>query len=203
MTVVTNLISATSRVFFQSLSSPNMSLRPFSLGGEVQITSSDPFVHPSINPNFLATEFDIFTMIEAVKAAKRFVSGEAWKGYVLEPFGDFATANTDEEIEKYVRDSASTVFHVTGTASMSPQGAQWGVVDPDLKVKGVEGLRIVDGSVIVSLIFSLRSRHLSQAFANSQPFIPSAHTQGPIYLFGERAADIIKSEYKALTSTAA
>jgi choline dehydrogenase-like flavoprotein len=42
------------------------------------------------------------------------------------------------------------VFHPTGTAAMSPKGADWGVVDPDLKVKGVEGLRIVDGSVLVS-----------------------------------------------------
>lgn len=49
-----------------------------------------------------------------------------------------------------MRAGASSVFHPTGTAAMSPKGADWGVVDPDLKVKGVEGLRIVDGSVLVS-----------------------------------------------------
>jgi choline dehydrogenase-like flavoprotein len=136
-------------------------------------------------------------MVEAVKTAKRFLSGEAWKGYVLEPYGQLATANTDEEIAKYVRDTSSTVFHVTGTASMSPKGANWGVVDPDLKVKGVEGLRIVDGSVIVSP-FLFNFGRISWKVL--QPFVPSAHTQGPIYMFGERAADIIKAEYKMQAS---
>ncbi|KXN93017.1 Oxygen-dependent choline dehydrogenase [Leucoagaricus sp. SymC.cos] len=55
---------------------------------------------------------------------------------------------------------------------MSPEGASWGVVDPDFRVKGTTGLRVVDGSVL--------------------PFVPSAHTQTPIYAFAERAADVIR-----------
>ncbi|RDB27672.1 Pyranose dehydrogenase 3 [Hypsizygus marmoreus] len=162
MSITTNLISPTSR-------------------GMVKIASSNAFAKPIVDPNFLGTAFDVFTLVEAVKAIKRFVAAKAWKGYVLGPYGALANANTDAEIEQYVRGNAATVFHATGTASMSPRGAKWGVVDPDLKVKGVEGLRIVDGSVI--------------------PSSPNAHTQGPIYLFGERGADLIKRDSKVQTVT--
>lgn len=116
--------------------------------------SSDPFEPPLINPNFLSTDFDIFALKEAIKAIKRFMSGGAWEDYIDAPYGDFANANTDDEIEAFVRDSAASIYHPLSTSAMSPRGAKWGVVDPDLKVKGVEGLRIVDASVIVSLIFS-------------------------------------------------
>jgi choline dehydrogenase len=87
------------------------------------------------------------------------------------------------------------VFHPTGTAAMSPKGAHWGVVDPDLKVKGVEGLRIVDGSVLVSWLPSIIIRVWGVYFDVVQPFSPNAHTQGPIYLVGERGADLIKADH--------
>lgn len=61
------------------------------------------------------------------------------------------TANTDEELNEYIRQNAVSFFHPVATAAMSPVGADWGVVDPDLKVKGVAGLRIVDASVAVSV----------------------------------------------------
>lgn len=89
-------------------------------------------------------------MVESVKAAKRFAAANAWKDFVIGPYGDLATATTDAQIEAYVRSNSATIFHATGTASMSPKGAKWGVVDPDLKVKGVEGIRVVDVSILVS-----------------------------------------------------
>jgi choline dehydrogenase-like flavoprotein len=61
-------------------------------------------------------------------------------------------AGTDEELDEYVRANSATIFHPVGTAAMSPKGAEWGVVDPDLKVKGVKGLRVVDASVLVSVL---------------------------------------------------
>ncbi|KAN0111251.1 pyranose dehydrogenase 3 [Russula decolorans] len=135
-----------------------------------------PTSPPSIDPSFLSTDFDIFTLKEAVKSVRRLVAVHAWDGYIVGPAPP-PPANTsmDAELEEFVRAGASSVFHPTGTAAMSPKGAQWGVVDPDLKVKGVEGLRIVDGSVL--------------------PFPPNAHTQGPIYLVGERGADLIKADH--------
>jgi choline dehydrogenase-like flavoprotein len=123
------------------------------------LVSSNPFTAPSIDPAFLSTDFDIFTLKEAVKAVKRLVALYAWDGYIAgstgtpaPPLANTTSTSTDAELEAYVRAGASTVFHPTGTAAMSPKGAHWGVVDPDLKVKGVEGLRIVDGSVLVSII---------------------------------------------------
>lgn len=90
-------------------------------------------------------------MKEAVKAVQRFTSANAWKNYILSPFGALATATTDTAIESFIRNNAGTVFHPVGTASMSPKGTKWGVVDLDLKVKGTEGLRIVDASIMVRL----------------------------------------------------
>ncbi|KAF8164816.1 hypothetical protein B0H34DRAFT_793279 [Crassisporium funariophilum] len=142
--------------------------------GSTKITTADPFTKPTVNPNFLATQFDIFTLKEGIRAVLRFMRASALSDYVIGPNGDLATATTDAALEQFVRDSATTIYHPVGTAAMSPKGAKWGVVDPDLKVKGTEGLRIVDASVF--------------------PFLPSAHTQGPTYLLAHRAADLILAD---------
>ncbi|KAF4610054.1 hypothetical protein D9613_010669 [Agrocybe pediades] len=142
--------------------------------GSITLASSNPFDKPLINPNFLSTDFDIFAMRESVKAIKRFLAAPAWSDYVIGPFGDaFSKAKTDAQIEKYIRGLATTIFHPVGTASMTSAKSSAGVVNPDLTVKGAAGLRVVDASVF--------------------PFVPSSHTQGPVYLLAERAADIIKA----------
>ncbi|TFK34074.1 hypothetical protein BDQ12DRAFT_715549 [Crucibulum laeve] len=155
MSVRANLISPTSR-------------------GSVSISSSNPFANPIINPNYLNTSFDIFALVEAVKTARRFINSDSWIGFVEEEYGSSEDAKTDAEIEKLIRDTAGSVFHAVGTAAMSSKNARWGVVDPSLLVKGANGLRIVDASVL--------------------PFVPNAHTQGPVYLLAERAADLIKNK---------
>ena len=103
-----------------------------------------------INPALLGSKFDVFTIREAIKAAQRFVAAPAWKDYVIAPFGDFANATTDALLEDYARKNAITVWHPVGSASMSPWNASYGVVNPDLTVKGTKGLRVVDASVLVS-----------------------------------------------------
>ncbi|KAF9461095.1 aryl-alcohol oxidase precursor [Collybia nuda] len=145
--------------------------------GSVQISSSNPFIKPLVDPKFLSTNFDIFTLVESVKISKRFLTAKAWKGYVRSGVGELETVKTDAEIEAYVRKVTNTIWHPVGTAMMSAKGASYGVVDPDLKVKGVDGLRVIDGSVL--------------------PFVPNAHTQGPIYLIAERGADLIKKDFQA------
>lgn len=87
-------------------------------------------------------------MREAVKAAKRFISADAWKDYIVSPVGG-VVGTEDADIDAYVRDQVLSVLHATGTASISPRGASWGVVEPDLKVKGIDGVRIVDASILV------------------------------------------------------
>ncbi|KAF9264090.1 aryl-alcohol oxidase-like protein [Marasmius fiardii PR-910] len=141
--------------------------------GEVTLTSSDPLTHPVINPNFLDSEFDLFAMKEAVRTARDFLSSAAWNGYIISATNN---ATTDAELEFYIRNSTVAIYHPVGTAGMSPKGANWGVVDPDLRVKGVEGIRVVDASVL--------------------PIIPAAHTQAPTYILAERAADLIKATWK-------
>lgn len=142
-------------------------------GGWIKIKSKDAFDQPLVNLNSLSTEFDIYTLREAVKACKRFLGAKAWKKFIIGPYGDFAKANSDAEIEQFARSHSDTTVHMVGTSGMSPKGAHWGVVDPDLKVKGTVGLRVVDASVI--------------------PQAPNAHTQAPVYSFAERAADLIKN----------
>ena len=122
-------------------------------GGSIKITSSNPFDKPAINPNVLSTDFDLFTLVEAFKNSKRFLRASAWRNYIIAEFGDLANVNSDDDIVKYVRNHATPFLHAAGTASMSPRGAYWSVVDPNLKVKGVRGLRVVDGSVIVSVSY--------------------------------------------------
>lgn len=133
--------------------SPTKHLSIVIAGGSVKLASSDPLAHPIIDPNFLATTWDISVLRESIKMIQRFAALPAWKDYIIGPFGDFAKAITDAQIEAYAREKAATFFHPIATASMSPKGASWGVVDPDLTVKGVEGLRIVDASVIVCVAF--------------------------------------------------
>ncbi|KIM44803.1 GMC oxidoreductase [Hebeloma cylindrosporum] len=143
--------------------------------GTIKLRSSNPFDKPLIDPNYLTTEFDIFTMREGVKAVKRFAAAPAFSDYVVGPFGDsFSAATTDAATDDYVRGLTTTIFHPVGTASMSRSFSKHGVVNPDLTVKGVDGLRVVDASVF--------------------PFVPSCHPQGAVYLLAERASDIIKFE---------
>ncbi|KAJ7183588.1 aryl-alcohol oxidase [Mycena filopes] len=143
--------------------------------GEVTLKTANPFDQPNINPNLLGSDFDLFVMKQAITAARDFVKAKAWKGYVIRELEDLAAATDDAKLTAYIQGNAGTIFHPMGTASMSPRGAHYGMVDPDLVAKGISGLRIVDASIL--------------------PIVPSAHTQVPVYIVGERAADLIKSSY--------
>lgn len=122
--------------------------------GSVRLASSDPFTFPLIDPNFFNTTFDEFAMLSAVKAAREFVSSAPWKGFIIDRFGPVGEAETDAEIIAAARGAIVTIWHPTSTARMSPKNASWGVVDPELFVKGTKGLRVVDASTIVSATLS-------------------------------------------------
>ncbi|TFK36270.1 pyranose dehydrogenase [Crucibulum laeve] len=143
--------------------------------GSVSLASNNPLENPLIDPGFLSSDFDVFAMRSAINNAKRFFAAPAWQGYVLQPSGSFANVTNDEELEDFIRSNVAGVAHPVGTAAMSHRDANYGVVDPDLRVKGVEGLRIVDASVM--------------------PFVTSGHTQAPVYAIAERASDLIKSSW--------
>ncbi|KAJ6518186.1 alcohol oxidase [Mycena vitilis] len=142
--------------------------------GSVTLNSSDPFTNPVINPNILDSEFDLFIAREALKSGLRFASAPAWDNYVISPVGVNITSS-EAEMDAFIRKNTGLLDHAVGTASMSPKGATWGVVDPDLIVKGLRGIRIVDISIA--------------------PFIPAAHTQAATYFVAERASDLIKNAW--------
>ncbi|KIJ39504.1 GMC oxidoreductase [Sphaerobolus stellatus SS14] len=144
--------------------------------GSVTLQSNDPFVSPLIDPGLLRENFELTALQEGVKRAKGFFSAPAWDGYILDLTGPFANTTTDAEEVDAIRENANTVWHLVGTAAMSPNTANYGVVNPDLRVKGIQGLRVVDASVF--------------------PFIPSAHTQAATYIIAERASDLIKTSWK-------
>ena len=126
-------------------------LTALSAGGTIKLKSNNPFDKPLIDPQYLTTQFDVVAIREGVKAVKNILAAPAFADYVEGPFGSaFASAKTDAQIESYVRGLTSTIFHPVSTASMSSQFSKSGVVNPDLTVKGTEGLRVVDASVFVS-----------------------------------------------------
>ncbi|KAF7357765.1 Alcohol oxidase [Mycena venus] len=143
--------------------------------GSITLNTSDPLAPPLINPNLLASEFDIFIMRYAVRSALRFAASKPWADYVIAPPVGVNNTSTDDELDDYIRQNAGSVFHPVGTASVSPVGAKFGVVDPDLSVKGLTGLRVVDLSVMNR--------------------IPAAHSQAAAYIIGERGADMIKETW--------
>ncbi|KAK0201309.1 alcohol oxidase [Desarmillaria ectypa] len=135
--------------------------------GSVTINNTNPLSPPVIDPAFFSHPQDIQVMREAVAKAKDFVKGPAWDGHIIR----LVTNTTDNDI----RNGITSIYHPLSTASMSPRGAEWGVVDPDLLLKGVEGVRIVDASVL--------------------PRPPAGHTQAAVYFIAERGADLIKDSW--------
>lgn len=172
-TVQNGDISLTAAGNFLSL--PATLLTPTSRGN-IQLKSIDPFDEPLIDVGSLNTEFDIFGLREAVKMTQRFLKAKAWEGYILQPLSNLSFGATDDEIETYLRENAAPNGHIVGTASMSPKGADYGVVDPDLSVKNVQHLRIIDASVL--------------------PYLPAGFTMTTTYLVAERASDMIKATWK-------
>ena len=101
-------------------------------GGTIILNSSDPFVYPIIDPNYLNTEVDMFIMREAIRAVWRFVRAPVWKDYLNLPPD---VPQTDADLNKYIASNSANLHHPVGTVAMS---AKDGVLDPDLK--GVAGL---------------------------------------------------------------
>jgi choline dehydrogenase-like flavoprotein len=149
-------------------------LRPKSRG-HVGLGSADPFAPPLIDPNFLGHPDDLETMVGGYKITKRLLETPALRA--LQKKDMFTEGvRTDDDIRKLLRERVDTVYHPVGTCKMGVDDPT-AVVDPKLKVYGTEGLRIVDASVMPTLI--------------------GGNTNAPTIMIGEKAADMIKAEMRA------
>lgn len=140
----------------------------------------------------LQNDLDIFTLREGIKRANQFYSAPTWQDSIIGPTQDLENVTT-AALDEIIRNSAGVGLHMVGSAAMSPRDATWGVVNPDLLVKGVDGLRIVDASVLVSPIFRVAGVIIPSNL--HKPFVPSAHTQAATYVVAERGADLIKQRW--------
>ena len=112
--------------------------------------STDPFDFPLIDPAYFTDPYDIYAATQAVKSALEFVTAPAWKDYIVAPYGPTANLSTDADIEAFIRNFSTTLFHPVGSAYASSASSKEGVVDNQLRVKGATGLRVVDASIFVS-----------------------------------------------------
>ncbi|OJD35530.1 gmc oxidoreductase [Diplodia corticola] len=144
-------------------------MHPFSRG-TVKIQSTDPFDAPLADSAFLKNPLDVAVLVEAVKFARVLFNTTAFGPLGAVELVPGSNVTTDAAIETAVRNSATTVFHPVGSCHMGKQ-EEGACVDGQLKVYGVEKLRVVDGSVM--------------------PLVPAAHTMGTVYGVAEKAADLI------------
>ena len=148
-------------------------LRPESRGS-IHIDSSDPMSAPEIHFNFLSAAIDRQTLVAGVRESRRIVEAsamDALRGTEVNPGPDI---QTDDAILDYIRTTAQTAYHPVGTCKMGSD--EMAVVDPELKVRGVQGLRVADGSIM--------------------PTLMSGNTNGPIIMIGEKASDMMLETWR-------
>ena len=145
-------------------------LRPESRG-EIRLKSADPRDHPVIRANYLATEADRNTAVAAIRKSREICARDPIRSVIIDELAPGVDLDSDAEILEYVRNNASTIFHPVGTCRMGID--EKAVVDPELRVRGVEGLRVVDASIM--------------------PSITSGNTNAPVVAIAEKASDLIRA----------
>ncbi|NMH61311.1 GMC family oxidoreductase [Alteromonas ponticola] len=145
--------------------------------GFIGLQSNHPADHPLIEPNYLAEEHDRKVMIEAVRLARKILQSEPFAKFKGTEWLPGEKAQTDEQILAFIREKAETIYHPIGTCKMGRDDDPMAVVTPELKVRGVEGLRVVDASVMPSLV--------------------GGNTNAPTVMIAERVVDMIKAEQAA------
>ena len=146
-------------------------LRPESRG-RVGLRSADPTDDPAIFANYLATEEDRRALREGVRMMRKVAAQSALDPYRTEELFPGKDVETDEQIDAWIRKHAETIYHPVGTCKMGADGDEMAVVDGELKVRGVEGLRVVDASVMPTLV--------------------GGNTNAPTIMIAEKISDVIR-----------
>jgi len=148
-------------------------LRPESRG-YVKITSSDPLSPPEIAPNYLSVESDRQKLIDAIRIVRRICENKNFSKYVVQEKYPGVDKDSDDQLLDYLREMSRTSYHPVGTCKMGTD--DMAVVDNELKVNGVRSLRVVDASIMPTLV--------------------SGNTNAPTIMIAEKAADMILNTYK-------
>jgi choline dehydrogenase len=146
-------------------------LRPESRG-HIHIRSADPLQAPEITPNYLATEIDQRTAVAAIKCARTIAASQAMRPHVKREVKPGPEVTGDDELLEFCRNHGATIFHPVGTCRMGVDALA--VVDPRLCVNGVTGLRVVDCSVMPTLV--------------------SGNTHAAAVMLAEKAADMVRED---------
>jgi len=144
-------------------------LRPHSIGS-VKLKSSDPLDHPLIDPNFCGDPHDWKISLEGFKWGRKILAAESFGPFIKREHMPGTDAKSDEEIKQYIRQWSKTDYHPVGSCKMGHDDLA--VVDTQLRVHGLSGLRVIDASIMPKLI--------------------SGNTQAPSIMVGEKGAAIIK-----------
>tara|TARA_B100002051_G_C16729337_1_gene637246 strand:- start:2129 stop:2620 length:492 start_codon:yes stop_codon:yes gene_type:complete len=145
-------------------------LRPRSIG-EVKLMSPNPLEPPAIDPNYLADPYDLKVVLEGVRWGRKILASPSFKPFIKSEYLPGSEKQSDEELTEYVREWSKTDYHPVGTCKMGNDAMA--VVDTQLRVRGLDGLRVVDASIMPTLI--------------------SGNTQAPSIMIGEKGAALIKS----------
>ena len=158
---------------FDAFTASVLQMRPQSTG-HISLVSERFMDYPNIHPNYLATKLDQDTIVAGIKMARHIARQAPLNALVTQEYSPGASIadEADEQILNWARDTATTIYHPTGTCKMGQD--EMAVVDEKLKVHGIRGLRVADASIM--------------------PIITSGNTNAPAIMIGEKVADMILKE---------
>jgi choline dehydrogenase-like flavoprotein len=148
-------------------------LRPKARGW-VKLRSADPAAQPLVNCNFFGHPDDLRLTLASMRHARRIMQTEPFRTKLREEILPGAAVTTDEELTRFAGQTVKTNYHPSGTCRMGPEADPMSVVDPRLRVRGIENLRVIDCAII--------------------PLIPSGNTNAPAMAIGSKAAELIAAD---------
>ena len=141
--------------------------------GEIRLRSADPLAAPVIRANYLQEQADVEALVRGVKLARWFGEADAYQPLIADEVLPGPAMKSDADLAAFVRRDADTIYHGAGSCKMGPASDATAVVDPTLRVRGVQGLRVADASIM--------------------PEVVNAPTNAAAVMIGEKAAILIKS----------